>query len=91
MAARNDHQVALVYSPVLLALVQKTESTADRPGVRASRGTATRGPRWLEATAGELEEVRARLGGGVGFEAGGELRAGRAMVGARAVVATWPS
>lgn len=36
--ALNDHQVALIYSVVLLALVQKTESTLDR---WASHGTAT--------------------------------------------------
>jgi hypothetical protein len=32
MVALNDHQVALIYSLVLLAPVQKTGSTADRPG-----------------------------------------------------------
>jgi hypothetical protein len=30
--ALTDHQVALIYSLVLLALVQETGSTADRPG-----------------------------------------------------------
>jgi hypothetical protein len=58
MVALNDHQVALVYSLVLLALVQKTESTVDRPGEPRYNDVRDR---WLEATAGELEEVRARL------------------------------
>ena len=58
MVALNDHQVALVYSLVLLALVQKTESTVDRPGEPRYRDVRDR---WLEATAGQLDEVRARL------------------------------
>jgi hypothetical protein len=56
--ALSDHQVTLIYSLVLLALVQKTESAADRPG--EPRYSDAR-DRWLKATAGELEEVRARL------------------------------
>jgi hypothetical protein len=56
--ALNDHQVALIYSLVLLALVQKTESTVERPG--EPRYCDVR-DRWLEATAEELEEVRERL------------------------------
>ncbi len=32
MVSLNDHQVALIYSLVLMALVGKTGSTADRPG-----------------------------------------------------------
>jgi hypothetical protein len=58
MVALSDHQVKLVYSLVLLAPVEKTESTADWP--REPRYSDVR-DRWLEATAGELEEVRARL------------------------------
>jgi hypothetical protein len=58
MVALTDHQVAQIYSLVLLALVQKTESTADRPGEPRYRDVRDR---WLEATAEELEEVRARL------------------------------
>jgi hypothetical protein len=58
MVALSDHQVALVYSLVLLALVEKTGSAADRPG--EPRYSDVR-DRWLEATAGELGEVRARL------------------------------
>lgn len=58
MVALNDHQVALIYSLVLLALVQKTGSAADRPGEPRYRDVRDR---WLEATAGDLEEVRARL------------------------------
>jgi hypothetical protein len=38
--------------------VQKTGSTADRPAEPRYRDVRDR---WLEATAGELEEVRARL------------------------------
>ena len=56
--ALSDHQVALIYSLVLLALVQKTGSTADRPGEPRYRDVRDR---WLPATAGDLEEVRARL------------------------------
>lgn len=56
--ALNDSQVGLIYSLVLLALMQKTESTADG---RANRGAATCGTRWLACTTEELEEVRARL------------------------------
>ncbi len=58
MVALNDKQVALIYSLVLLALVQKTGSTADRPGEPRYRDMRDR---WLQATAGDLEEVRARL------------------------------
>jgi hypothetical protein len=43
---------------VLLALVQKTESTVDRPGEPRYRDVRDR---WLACTAEELEEVRARL------------------------------
>jgi hypothetical protein len=60
MVALNDHQVALIYSLVLLAQVQKTGSRADRPG--EPRYIDVLG-HWLQATAGELEEVRARLVG----------------------------
>jgi hypothetical protein len=56
--ALNDHRVALIYSLVLLALVQKTESTLDRPGEPRYRDVRDR---WLQATTDELEEVRARL------------------------------
>jgi hypothetical protein len=58
MVALNDKQVALIYSLVLLALVQKTGSTADRPGEPRYRDVRDR---WLACTAEELEEVRARL------------------------------
>ena len=58
MGALSDHQVALIYSLVLLALVEKTGSTADRPGGPPYRDVRDR---WLEASAEELEEVRARL------------------------------
>jgi hypothetical protein len=58
MVALNDHQVELIYSLVLQALVQETEGTADRPG--ELRYSDVR-DRWLEATVGELAEVRARL------------------------------
>ena len=58
MVALNDHQVASIYSLVLLALVQKTGSTADRPGEPRYRDVRDR---WLQATAGDLEDVRARL------------------------------
>jgi hypothetical protein len=58
MVALDDKQVALIYSLMLLALVQKTGSTADRPGEPRYRDVRDR---WLEATAGDLEEVRARL------------------------------
>jgi hypothetical protein len=58
MVALNDHQVALIHSLVLLALVQKTESTADRPGEPRFGDVRDR---WLACTAEELEEVRARL------------------------------
>jgi hypothetical protein len=58
MVALNEHHVALIYSLVLLALVEKTGSTADRPGEPAYRDVRDC---WLEATVGELEEVRARL------------------------------
>jgi hypothetical protein len=51
MVALNDHQVALIYSLVLLALVQKTGSTADRHG--QPRYSDVR-HRWLVATAEEL-------------------------------------
>ncbi len=56
--AQPDKQVALIYSLVLLALVQKTGSTADRPGEPRYRDMRDR---WLEATADDLEEIRARL------------------------------
>jgi hypothetical protein len=46
MVALDDKQVALIYSLMLLALVQKTGSTADRPGE----------PRYRD-----VREVRARL------------------------------
>jgi hypothetical protein len=52
--ALNDHQVALVYSLVLLALVQKSGSAADRPA--EPRYSDVR-DRWLAGTAEELEEV----------------------------------
>jgi hypothetical protein len=55
MVALNDHQVALIYSLVLLALVQKTGSTADRPGEPRYRDVRDR---WLACTAEELEEVQ---------------------------------
>ncbi len=58
MVSLNDHQVALIYSLVLLALVQKTGSTADRLG--EPRYSDVR-DRWLQATADDVEEVRARL------------------------------
>jgi hypothetical protein len=58
VVALDDHQVALIYSLVLLALVQKTGSTADRPGEPRYRDVRDR---WLEATADDLEQVRARL------------------------------
>ena len=58
MVALNDNQVALIYSLVLLALVQKTGSTTDRPGEPRYRYVRDC---WLEATAGDPEEVRARL------------------------------
>jgi hypothetical protein len=58
MVALSHHHVELIYSLVLLALVQKTGSAADRPG--EPRYSDVR-DRWLEATAEELEEVRARL------------------------------
>ena len=60
MVALNDHQVELIYSLVLLALVQKTESTVDRPGEPRYSDVQDR---WLACTAEELEEVRARLAG----------------------------
>jgi hypothetical protein len=53
MVALNDKQVALIYSLVLLALVQKTGSTADRPGEPRYRDVRDR---WLACTAEELEE-----------------------------------
>ena len=56
--ALNDYQVALIYSLVLLAVVQKTGSTARRPGEPRYRDVRDR---WLACTAEELEEVRARL------------------------------
>jgi hypothetical protein len=43
MAALNDHQVALIYSLVLLALVQKTGSTATGPGSLATATCGTAG------------------------------------------------
>jgi hypothetical protein len=58
MVALNDSQVALIYSLVLLAVVQKTGSTADQSGEPRYRDVRDR---WLVCTAGELEEVRARL------------------------------
>jgi hypothetical protein len=58
MVALNDSQVALIYSLVLLALVQKTGSTADWPGEPRYGDVQDR---WLACTAEELEEVRARL------------------------------
>jgi hypothetical protein len=58
MVALNDSQVALIYSLVLLALVQKTGGTADRPGEPRWRDVRDR---WLVCTADRLEEVRARL------------------------------
>ena len=56
--ALSDHQVALIYSLVLLPLVQKTESTVDRPGEPRYGDVRDR---WLACTVEELEEVRARL------------------------------
>jgi hypothetical protein len=58
--ALNDHQVALIYSLVLLALVHKTGSRANRPGEPRYRDVRDR---WLACTAEELEEIRARLAG----------------------------
>jgi hypothetical protein len=58
MVALSDHQVALVYSLVLLALIEKTGSAPDRPSEPRYGDVRDR---WLEATAEELEEVRARL------------------------------
>jgi hypothetical protein len=58
MVALNDRQVELIYSLVLLALAQKTESTADRPGEPRYGDVRDR---WLACSAEELEEVRARL------------------------------
>jgi hypothetical protein len=58
METLNDHQVALIYSLVPLALVEKTGSTGDRPGQPRYRDVRDC---WLESTADELEEVRARL------------------------------
>jgi hypothetical protein len=55
MVALNDSQVALIYSLVLLAQVQKTGSAADRPGEPRYRDVRDR---WLACTAEELEEVR---------------------------------
>jgi hypothetical protein len=79
MVALNDHQVALIYSLVLLALVQKTGSTADRPG--EPRYCEVR-DRWLTCTAEELEEVRARLAEVWGSRLGPtSASAGRARVG----------
>jgi hypothetical protein len=56
--ALSDRQAALVYSLVRMALVQKTETPADRPGEPRYRDVLDR---WLDATADDLEEVRARL------------------------------
>ena len=70
MVALNDHQVALIYSLVLLALVQKTESTADRPG--EPRYSDVR-DRWMTCMAEELEEVRARLAEVWGSRLGAEF------------------
>jgi hypothetical protein len=53
MVALNDHQVAVIYSLVLLALVQKTGSTVDRPGEPQYIDVLDR---WLQASADELEE-----------------------------------
>jgi hypothetical protein len=64
MVALNDHQVALIYSLVLLPLVQKTGSTTDRPGEPRYRDGRDR---WLACAAEELEEVRARLAEVWGF------------------------
>jgi hypothetical protein len=58
MMALNDSQVALIYSLVLMALVQKTGSSTDRRGEPRYRDVRDR---WLACTAEELEEVRARL------------------------------
>jgi len=54
----NDNQVALIYALVTLALVRKTESTVQRPGEPSFRDVRDR---WLRSTAGELEELLARL------------------------------
>ncbi len=56
--ALNDYQVALTYSLVLLALVRKTGSTADRPGEPRFRDVQHR---WAKATAEDLVELLARL------------------------------
>jgi hypothetical protein len=56
MVSLNDHQVAVIYSLVLLALVQKTGSTTDRPSEPRYRDVRDR---WLACTAEELEEARA--------------------------------
>jgi hypothetical protein len=74
MVALNDQQVALIYSLVLLALVlpalvQKTGSTADRPG--QPRYSDMR-DRWLACTGEELEEVRARLAEVLGSRLGAD-------------------
>jgi hypothetical protein len=58
MVALNDHQVELIYSLVLLALVQKTGSTTDGPSEPRYRDVSDR---WLACTVEELEEVRERL------------------------------
>jgi hypothetical protein len=74
MVALNDSQVALIYSLVLLALVQKAGSTADRPGEPRYRDVRDS---WLACTAEELKEVRAPDGGGLGLEAWEEVRVAR--------------
>ncbi len=58
MVSLNDHQVALIYSLVLMALIGKTGSTVDRPGEPRYRDVRDC---WLHATAEDLEEVRGRL------------------------------
>jgi hypothetical protein len=68
--ALSDHQVGLIYSLVLLALVQKTESAVDRPG--EPRYCDAR-DRWLACGEEELEEVRARLAEVWGSRLGGEF------------------
>jgi hypothetical protein len=51
MVALDDHQVALIYSLVQLALVEKTRSTTDRPGEPRYRDVRDR---WLACTAALL-------------------------------------
>jgi hypothetical protein len=70
----NDHQVALIYSLVLLV---KTGSAADRPGEPRYSDVRDRG---LESIAEELEEVRARGWRTCGAEARGRAAPRRRLI-----------